>query len=97
MKKKVVLLLTCAVFSCILAGCCTCTETVSKDIRPQMEPIYNKFGGVPCDDYYYTVDENTGVVYIEVDGFRRHGITVAYNADGTIMKKEDLGRLENES
>ena len=97
MKKKVVLLLTCAVFSCILAGCCTCTEAVSKDISPQMENIYNFYGGVPCKDYYYTIDKNTGVVYIEVDGYRRHGITVAYNADGTIMKKEDLERIKNES
>ena len=96
MKKKVVLLLTCAVFGCILAGCCT--EAVSKVISPQMENIYNFYGGIPCKDYYYTIDTRTGVVYIEVDGYRRHGITVAYNADGTVMKKEDLERImDNES
>ncbi len=34
-------------------------------------------------DYFYVIDNNTGVVYLQFNGFRRAGITVALNADGT--------------
>lgn len=40
--------------------------------------------------YFYTVDERTGVVYIVLDGLYRGGITVALNADGTPVTKEQL-------
>jgi len=38
----------------------------------------------------YVVDEGTGVVYILYTCGNAGGITVAYNADGTVMKREDL-------
>jgi len=34
-------------------------------------------------NYFYVIDNNTGVVYLQFSGFRRAGITVALNADGT--------------
>jgi len=34
-------------------------------------------------NYFYVIDNNTGVVYLQFDGYRRAGITVALNADGT--------------
>ena len=40
--------------------------------------------------FYYAIDENTEVVYLMFSAPYKGGITVAYNADGTIMKKSDL-------
>lgn len=34
-------------------------------------------------DYFYVIDNNTGVVYLQFNSFRRAGIIVALNADGT--------------
>ena len=34
-------------------------------------------------NYFYVVDNNTGVVYLQFSGYRRAGITAALNADGT--------------
>ena len=40
--------------------------------------------------YFYAVDERTGVVYLVLSGAYRAGITVALNADGTPVTKEQL-------
>lgn len=40
--------------------------------------------------YYYAVDERTGVVYLMFDNSYRGGMTVALNADGTPVTKEQL-------
>ena len=40
--------------------------------------------------YRYFVDNHTGVVYIEYNGGYRGGITVALNADGTPVTKEQF-------
>lgn len=34
-------------------------------------------------NYFYVIDNNTGVVYLQFSGFRRAGITAVLNADGT--------------
>ena len=44
-------------------------------------------GGV----YYYTIDKNTGIVYLSYDAYRRHAITVMLNSDGTPVTAEQLG------
>ena len=41
-------------------------------------------------NYFYVVDERTGVVYLMFNGAYRGGITVALNADGTPVTKEQL-------
>lgn len=40
--------------------------------------------------YFYAVDERTGVVYLLFDAYKRAGITVALNADGTPVTKDQL-------
>ena len=63
------------------------------EIRPLMKQLddgYYKTDGT----YYYTVDERTGVVYIEYDGIHRHAMAVAYNADGTVMTKEQIEKYK---
>lgn len=55
------------------------------------------------DRFYYAVDERTDVVYIMYtygESFASNavgGITVAYNGDGTVMKRERLEKLINET
>ena len=44
--------------------------------------------------YYYVVDERTNVVYICYDYNRQHALTVAMNADGKPMTKDQLLREE---
>ena len=43
------------------------------------------------EHYSYIVDKNTGVVYLEYDGYYRHALTVMLNADGTPITAEQLG------
>ena len=40
--------------------------------------------------FTYAIDERTEVVYIILDSYRRGGITVAINSDGTPITKEQL-------
>lgn len=85
MKKKLIILLTCVMLNPILTGCSSENEITQKD-KPKMTPVNTNY----LTDYYYTIDERTGIVYIEFDGYNRHGITVAYNEDGSVMRREDL-------
>lgn len=41
-------------------------------------------------DYFYVLDNNTGVVYLQFIGYRRAGITVALNADGTPITVDQI-------
>ena len=41
-------------------------------------------------NYFYVIDNNTGVVYLQFSGYRRAGITVALNADGTPMTVDQI-------
>lgn len=41
-------------------------------------------------DYFYVVDNNTNVVYLQFSGYRRAGITVMLNADGTPITVDQL-------
>lgn len=64
-------------------------ENFTSDIVPNMVECgsTNDSEGV----YYYTIDKNTGVVYLSYDAFRRHAITVMLNSDGTPVTAEQLG------
>lgn len=48
-------------------------------------------GGSDAGNYYYTIDRNTGVVYLEYDDTYRHAITVMLNPDGTPVTAEQIG------
>ena len=87
--KKIIILFMATMF--ILTGCdngvapTKIQSVVSPDIK-----VY----GADIDSglrYFYVVDNKTGVVYIQFDGFKRGGITPALNADGTPMTAEQLG------
>ena len=48
-----------------------------------VSPVYNA-------GYNYLIDNNTGVVYLEYEGYYRHAITVMFNSDGTVMTEKDI-------
>lgn len=68
MKKKLLALLIVAVM-CIFCGC---AENTTEE---------QSLGG---NDVYIYVDEKTGVNYFIYDGYYSGGMTMRYNADGTI-------------
>jgi len=78
------------VLSALLLTGCSNPHTVYTKRGPDMT-IYSSNNAY----FYYAIDENTKVVYIMFTAPYEGGITVAYNADGTIMKKSDL-HLEND-
>lgn len=45
--------------------------------------------------YYYVIDENTGVVYLQFDGIRRAGITVMLNVDGTPVTVDQIRKRDD--
>jgi uncharacterized alpha/beta hydrolase family protein len=53
------------------------------DVTKIISPIYSS-------GYNYLIDNNTGVVYLEYEGYCRHAITVMFNSDGTVMTEEDI-------
>lgn len=60
-------------------------------IRGDVYPKITQYGAdTRINTYYYAVDERTGVVYLLFEAGKRAGITVALNADGTPVTKEQL-------
>jgi len=74
----------------LLTGCSNPHSSYNKQ-GPTNMTVYSSDN----EYFYYAIDENTEVVYLMFSAPYRGGLTVAYNADGTIMKKSDL-HLEND-
>ena len=93
--KKIFAIFAIVVMVSCFSGCddegTKAVEYSSSDdiIKPEMN-VYGSSIYIEGMRYYYVVDEVTGVVYLECDGVRRHGITVAFNADGTVMTKDQI-------
>ena len=79
------------VLSALLLTGCSNPHTSCNKKGPTNMTVYSSDN----EYFYYAIDENTEVVYLMFSAPYRGGITVAYNADGTIMKKSDL-HLEND-
>jgi uncharacterized protein YceK len=76
MKTKILII---TMLGLLLVGC--------KSIKDQSTVKEYDYAGTVID--YYT-DPDTGVCYLIYDGGFDGGITVRYNADGSIMTKGDL-------
>ncbi len=79
------------VLSALLLTGCSNPHTAYNGKGPTNMTVYSSDN----EHFYYAIDEDTEVVYLMFIATYRGGITVAYNADGTIMKKSDL-HLEND-
>lgn len=74
-----------AVISGVLTGC-----NVSKEKTWNDEDYYHNLTYYASDEISDYVDPETGVHYLLYDGYNGCGITVRYNADGTIMVDSHL-------
>ena len=89
---KVVLILSvvAGLFGCDIGS--SPSKIDSSNVLPNMTICAKNWDNVR---FSYAVDENSDVVYILFDGYYSGGIAVAYNADGTIMKRADLEKMKN--
>jgi len=71
-----------------LAGCYNVGSKPSKQYSDFYVPNIVDMGN---DNYYYTIDKRTGVVYLSYSDTYQHGITVMLNADGTPVTADQLG------
>lgn len=89
MKKILLAVLLAAV---MLTGCDIGQSgtTVKGDVYPKIIQ-YVQYGADTTEyTYFYAVDERTGVVYLLGQDYYRLGITVALNADGSPVTKDQL-------
>jgi hypothetical protein len=82
MKRLIIILSVLAIV--LLTGCEPSSSTYTTNNNMSFTEIYSE---AIHDDFYYMVDNNTKVIYIVYYG---RGITVAYNADGTVMTEKDI-------
>lgn len=96
-KKKVIILISLTMFAFGLIGCSTKTppKKLGNGFPVPKMTSYASYG--EPGEYYYVVDERTGVVYISYNSVKRHSMTVALNADGTPVTKEQLNSYVKEN
>ena len=91
MRKYWIVLALCVV---LLTGCSKnaskATSNYSNHVVPNIIELGKSNGGI-SNYYYYSIDRNTGVVYLSYVGNYIHSITVMLNADGTPLTAEQLG------
>ena len=92
MRKYWIVLALCAA---LLTGCSKnvseATNDYSNHVVPNIVELGKANNSVISDYYYYSIDRNTGVVYLNYDSYYRHAITVMLNADGNPVTAEQLG------
>ena len=83
-----------ALCAVLLTGCSKNVSEATNDYSNHVVPNIVELGrdnNVISNYYYYSIDRNTGVVYLNYDSYYRHAITVMLNADGTPVTAEQLG------
>lgn len=91
MNKIIKIICACAMFSLLLSGCVKNANKPDKDISSGITPNILSTSNLGSEDYFYIVDKNTGVVYLGYEGYRRYGLSVMLNPDGTPVTAEQLG------
>lgn len=86
-RKYGIVLALCAV---LLTGCSKNVSEATSDYSNHAVPDIVDLRK-DNDVYYYSIDRNTGVVYLSYNSSYRHAITVMLNADGTPVTAEQLG------
>ncbi len=91
MKAKLLLLLILAAY--LLTGCANENVTlkdVEKDTYPKITILANGGADLSSADFYYVIDDKTGVVYLAFSQFRQAGITVMLNSDGSPVTYDQI-------
>ncbi len=65
-------------------------ETTVTDFAPAKIAPFMTYFGEANDQWNYYVDERTNVVYMARSRYYGFGITPAYNADGSLMTRDQL-------
>ena len=89
--KKILLITSMIIVLVLCAGCNRGVSEISLDssqvVKPDItKPSYDLIGS----DWFYIIDNATGVVYLGFSGAERAGITVALNADGTPVTVDQI-------
>ena len=87
MRKYGIVSVLCMV---LLTGCSKNTSEATNDYSNHVVPNIIDLEKV-MDGYYYSIDRNTGVMYLSYNSYYRHAITVMLNADGTPVTAEQIG------
>lgn len=102
MTEKIGYTITLVVIILLVAVCvysCAANEgkhaTIDSNATSDYEELKLRQIGFNSSGYNYLVDENTGVVYLEYDGYNTHSISVMFNADGTVMTEKDILNTTN--
>ena len=91
MKTKVLLLLILATY--LLTGCVkenVTLEDVWVDTHPRITILANEDIDLGVANFYYVIDDRTGVVYLAFSKYRQAGITVMLNADGSPVTYDQI-------
>ena len=84
------------IFACVVASTLLLTgcNGVSKQSTEPLNTISPRIkvyaDGVADYQWWYTVDEERGVVYLQYCGYGKGGITALLNPDGTAVTKDQL-------
>lgn len=91
MNKRIKIICVCVMLSLLLSGCVKNANKPDKDTSSGITPNILSTSNLGNEDYFYIIDKNTGVVYLGYDGFRKYGLSVMLNRDGTPVTAEQLG------
>lgn len=89
MMKKIIACVCISVL--LLTGCNGVSRNTvepQSNISPRIKVYSDNFGNEY--QWWYVVDENTGVVYLQFEGVHQGGITPLLNPDGTPVTKAQL-------
>ena len=89
--KKIIAIITFAMLL-ILTGCGEGQSTYKNGYSDEIEvpDVTILAKDVGSYDYYYLVDNKTGVVYLQFDSYSQAGITVMLNPDGTPVTVDQI-------
>ena len=97
MKEKALIAILLVIIMIVLVGCTnTGARATNITIYDLDYPVMSVCTEIDTR-FFYAIDEKTNVVYLMFVSHENHndatsGISVAYNADGTIMTKDQLER-----
>lgn len=90
-SKKVMLFVLIGIMVFILCGCSD-NPPMRKDagdIKPSVTILSNS-DRLECADFFYIIDNKTGVVYLGFENSHRAGITVMLNTDGSPITYDQI-------
>ena len=91
--KKIMLFIFIGIIILVLDGCSDNppSNENAENIKPSVTILSNE-GDLSNSNFFYVIDKNTGIVYLGFTAYRKAGITVMLNADGTPITYDQIKR-----